>query len=286
MRYPRRSIHRFAASMGVAIVVAFSPAMVRATPLVDVSPAELAQYTQLYQLPIPNTFNFNSTSGIAGVPYSVDNTADIAVGSFTRVAYYFELQPTSGSSTWVWVSMDTPNTNPAMLGVPNSGTGILYNNGTTVNNLHVESNSALITQGDFAGAAGVLEFWASNYNQNGGGVLGSNNSYFDWGDGGGGTGGGHGSMQVFNIASGLATPQTLFGFNGLNQSGHMGIGNQSTPGTGDIDWTFGPAANTFTIKNLEVWVNPPPPATLTWDGLGNGNWTDSRWTGSPPRSRM
>ncbi|MDZ7615448.1 MAG: hypothetical protein U1E05_00500, partial [Patescibacteria group bacterium] len=246
-----------------------------AAPVTDVSSAELAGFTRLYQLPIPSSFNFNSVSGIAGVPYSIDTTGDIVPGSFTRVAYYMELQSTAVGAPryWVWASMDTPSTNPLMLGVPNAGTNIVYN-GTIVTNLHVESNHPTITSGSFDD--GNLEFWASNYGGNGGGALGSNDSHYDWRDGGGTTIAGHGSMQVFNYS----LKQTLFGFNGLNQSGRMGIGNQNTPGTGDTDWTFGPGAGTFSIRNLEIWVNPPASETYTWDGLGDGEWTASRWGGS------
>ncbi|MEX2217077.1 MAG: PEP-CTERM sorting domain-containing protein, partial [Phycisphaeraceae bacterium] len=217
-------------------------------------------------LNIPNTFNFNT----GGVPYSVDNSGSIVPGSFTRVAYYFEVQVAGGPRQWVWASMDTFNPIASLLGVPNSGTGIVQN-GTLVSDMNVETNHGSITAG--TGFTGIVEFWASNYSQNGGGAFGSSNSFFDWKDTGGTSGTGHGSMQIFNITT-PGSEETLFGFNGLNQSGRMGIASQNAPGAGDTDWTFGPNASAFTIKNLEVWVGNnitvPEPATATLGLLALG----------------
>ncbi|HOD81452.1 MAG: hypothetical protein BWX88_03900 [Planctomycetes bacterium ADurb.Bin126] len=241
-------------SLGVAFVacLTLAAAFAQAGAVADVSPAELGGYHLLYDLPIPKTFNFNVLSGPAGVTYTVDNTSQYPVGSYNRVAYYCELQSTTSGSQrqWVWVSMDTFDKRATMVGVPNANTGIVQT-GTVVNNLHVESNNANITPGNFP--TGNIEFWASNYNANGGGALGSADNRYDWKDSGGTTSGGHGSMQVHNYA----LQQTLFGFNGLNQSGHMGIGNQNPVGTGDTDWTFNGNASSYSIRNLQVWVGGP-----------------------------
>ena len=184
----------------------------------------LAGMQQLYAVN-DNAFDFNDN-------YTVNNSASIAAGSFTRVAYFVELGP-----KWVWVSMDTFNTDDLLVGVPKAGTNIVQN-GTVVTNIKVESSAGSgVTPISTTGNSGIIEFWASNHNANGGGLFGSNNSFYDWKDSGGSTAGGHGSMQVFAFTSPAQTSaNTIFG---ITAGGGAGIGNQGTPGSADTDWTFG-----------------------------------------------
>lgn len=170
-------------TLWAVVVLAVTAGSAKADAPDDVSAEQMAGYIQLYGLDIPNSFNFNS----AGVPYSMDNSSSIAPGSFLRVGYYFELQGDSTGNVrqWVWASMDPFNSDPTMLGVPNSGTGIVEN-GTLVSNMNVETNHPLITPGT-AITTGNIEFWASNYGQSGGGALGSYDNQFDWKDSGGTT---------------------------------------------------------------------------------------------------
>ena len=79
-----------------------------------VSAAELAGMQLLYAVN-DNQFDFNDA-------YTVNNSASIPAGSFTRVGYFVEL-----GSNWVYTEMDTFNTNPTMLGVPKAGTNIVQN---------------------------------------------------------------------------------------------------------------------------------------------------------------
>ncbi len=222
------------------------------TAMSVVSPAELGGMQLLYAVN-DNQFDFNDA-------YTVDNSASIAPGSFTRVAYFVEL-----GNEWVWTSMDTFNADPKLVGVPKAGSNIVEN-GTLVSNLNVESNSPNITPG--TGLNGIIEFWASNYNANGGGQYGSNDSQYDWKDSGGSTGGGHGSFQVFELDS-PTHGRTLFG---ITANGGSGIGDQPTAQRADSpDWTFGPGTGTYTIRNLEIWVGnsnlPPVIANLDGDTL-------------------
>ncbi|OQB87095.1 MAG: Alpha-agarase precursor [Planctomycetes bacterium ADurb.Bin126] len=253
---------RWALTLSLCVAIG---AMAHAGPIAPgkVSSGELSRMQLLYAVD-DGLFDFNDA-------YTVDNSASIATGSFARVGYYVEL-----GSNWVWVSMDTFSTNPTMLGVPKAGTGIVEN-GTLVGNLHVETNTGSpVTAGTYAN--GIIEFWASNYNANGGSLYGSNDSKYDWKDSGGTTGGGHGSFQVFTLNDTLTSGNTVFG---ITANGGSGIGDQVPEGSnGSRDWTFGPNTGTYGTRNLEIWVGPF--GELTWDAAGNGNWGQARWVGSPP----
>jgi len=227
-----------------------------------VSAGEMSGMQLLYAVD-NNQFDFNDA-------YTVDNSAGIAAGSFSRVGYYVEL-----GGNWVWVSMNTFNSSPTMVGVPKAGTGIVQN-GTLVSNLRVETNYASVTPGTYAN--GIIEFWASNYSQGGGGLYGSSDSKFDWKDSGGSTGNGHGSFQVFTLNDTLTSGNCIFG---ITANGGSGLGNQIPEGSsGSQDWTFGNGTGSYATRNLEIWVGPF--TELTWDGAGNGNWGDARWVGGPP----
>ncbi|NQT40558.1 MAG: PEP-CTERM sorting domain-containing protein [Planctomycetes bacterium] len=249
--------------LALALLVSFA-STARAGALADVSPGEMAGYNLLYAVD-NNQFDFNDA-------YTVDNSAGVDVGSFTRVGYYVQLD-----GNWVWASMDTFNTDPTMVGVPRAGTNIVET-GTLVNNLNVQSNHANLTSlNGQTGLDGIIEFWASNYNGDGGGLYGSDNGRFDWKDSGGSTGGGHSSFQVFARPT-PTTGTTLFGITG---NGGSGIGDQYGPGGGNApDWTFGPGTGTYATRNLEIWTFSSAPDTLTWDGVTNGNFNSTtQWTG-------
>jgi hypothetical protein len=244
----------------IAAALLATPSITNATVVGNVSAGEIAGMQQLYAVS-NNAWDFNDA-------YIVDNSGAIATGSFTRVGYYVELWSSQTGPRWVWASMDTFNTNPLLVGVPKAGTGIVEN-GTLVANLNVETNHPNVTPG--VGLDGIIEFWASNYNPNGGGLHGSNNGLFDWKDSGGSTGGGHGSFQVFAFTNpAMTSAQTLFG---VTRNGGSGIGDQPT---GQPDWTFGPGTGTYQIRNMEIWVGTPvsasvpEPATATLAMLGLG----------------
>jgi len=93
-----------------------------------VSAGEMSGYSLLYAVN-DGQFDFNDN-------YTTNNAGSIAAGSFDRVGYYVQL-----GGNWVWVSMDTFNTDPTKLGVPKAGTNILES-GTLVHNLNIQSNHA------------------------------------------------------------------------------------------------------------------------------------------------
>lgn len=236
-----------------------------------------------YALQIPNAAQWPSA---ASIPYAVNNSASIVPGSFSRVAYFLELQTSGGSLQYVYVSMDAApfSTNPALLGVPyhttnnpTDGNGVVwyYNSASpttgpgAVVNMDVASNVAGIVTGNNI-ATGNVEFWGTNYAQNNAyNVPGANNNTFDFGDQA--TTGNYGSMQISNYGAG----QTLLAINNWGGNGgsniDIGIGNQPV---NNPDWTFANNAGNYTLKNLIVLVGNPN----TWTGASGADWgTAANW---------
>jgi len=267
-------------TFGCAAVVLTALAFQAARADVFTNVPEAADYGLVYTLPIPNNPNFDAT-----LPYSVNNAASIANGSFTRIGYYLELDQGTGLQ-WVYASFDAAPfaTNASLLGVPTSGNGEFYHYDAAgllpgqVRNMNVASNVAGIVTGTGI-TTGNVEFWPSNYNGgNAWGVPGANGGTFDFGDGGANTGTGHGTMQIHNYGAG----QTLFSithFNGggTNQAG-LGIGNR-VGGGNDADWTFLYNSAGYTVKNLQVVVQLS--SLSSWNGTSGTDWgTAANWTPS------
>lgn len=130
-------------------------------PIVPSLPAEVVlnvgaasdNYELVYSLEIPAVANLN-----AGNPYLIDNSG--AGGTFSRVAYYLELQQGANPAEFIWVAMDAFTTNRAHLGVPTVGSGAFFQE--NISNLDVISNKAGIVTGTGI-ATGNIEFWPSNY---------------------------------------------------------------------------------------------------------------------------
>lgn len=224
--------------------------------------AEASNYTLAYSLAVPNvaSFNFNA------IPYTVDNHAGIANGSFSRIAYYLELQRAGGQLMYAYVSMDAFTNDASKIGVPNASSGAFFQQ--KVNNMNVFSNVAGITTGTGIGT-GNIEFWQYNYGTaNSAGVAGASNSSYDFGDRSDGFHN-YGSMQIHNYGAG----QTILDYNnwgGASNASDIGLGNQ-VGGSGNLDWTFANNAAQFTVKNLEVLVlrnAVPEPGSLALMGLG------------------
>ncbi|HEY3322307.1 MAG TPA: Ig-like domain repeat protein [Planctomycetota bacterium] len=220
---------------------------------------ETANFSLVYQLAIPNSCNFS-----AAVPYSVDNSALFPAGSFSRVAYYMELQPNAGALQWVYTSFDAAPfaTAANKLGVPNVPSGEFYHYDAAgvlpgqVRNMNVYSNVPALVGADRTNVTtGNVEFWPSNYGgQNDYAVPNANAGSFDFGDGGAGTGQGYGSMQIHDYGA----QKVLFAFNNWNGgAGGAGIGNRPT---GDPDWTFNDNLAGYAVKNLQILVQGQPVA--------------------------
>lgn len=226
--------------------------------------AEASKYTLAYALAIPDAAAFN----FKAIPYTIDRHASIAAGSFSRIAYYMELQSASGALEYAYVSMDAFTGDAGKIGVPNAASGAFFQQ--NVSNMNVFSNVADIVNGSGLGT-GNIEFWQYNYGTwNAAGTPGANDGNYDFGDWATGDNN-YGSMQIHNYGAG----QTILAYNrwGGDEFGtsDLGLGNQ-VGGSGHPDWTFAQTAANFTIKNLEVLVlqaqDVPEPGSLALIGLG------------------
>jgi len=239
--------------------------------------AEASQYSLVYELPIPvSGSNYTSSPPL----YSVDNSA--STGAFNRIAYCLQL-----NSNWVWVSMDAFTTVPSRIGVPTVSSGAVFQQ--FVSNMNVASSSGAGVVTGTGIATGNIEFWPTNYNQrNLFPIPGASSSTFDFGDTP--TPGTYGSMQVHNYGA----QQTIFGYNNWGGGGTTDLGIGNSP-TGQPDWTFRNNANTYSVRNLKMYVgqvqtdSTPPVVTPTVIGtLGNNGWYTSNvnvsWTVTDPES--
>lgn len=221
--------------------------------------AELGSYTQIYQLDALTRANYNgATPG-----YGVNNSGTAIAGGISRIGYYMELESTAFGNQWVWVSMDAYTQDLSLIGVPTSNAAKWQQ---TLANMNVASNVTSIVTGNGI-ATGNIEFWNNCYwADNGSGVPGATGIY-DFGDRQDAGQQCYGSMQVHNHGA----AQTLFAYNRWDEGGNfdddIGIGNRTTSHT---DWTFAGNAASYTLRNIEVWVqatiqpnpNVPEPAGL------------------------
>jgi lysophospholipase L1-like esterase len=203
--------------------------------------AEAAGYTLVYSLDVPVLANYFN-----GITYNIDNSA--AISSFSRIAYYVELQQNDKPLNFLWASMEPFTRNVKAIGVPSLASGAVYQQ--PVGSMNVASSVAGIVTG--TNLVGNLEFWPYNYDTaNGAGVTNASSTVYDWGD----TinqGGYHGSMQLANAAA----SQELFCFNNWGGGGGtaaIGIGNNPDP-AGNPDWTFAANADTYAVKTIQVYV--------------------------------
>lgn len=249
--------------IAVAATLAF-PLLAQASAIQHVS--EAGNYTLAYSLAIPNSSAFN----LGPIPYTVDNHASIANGSFSRIAYYLELQRAGGELMYAYASMDAFTSDASKIGVPSASSGGFFQQ--TVSNMNVFSNVAGVVNGTGIGT-GNIEFWQYDYSRtNSAGVPGAASGNYDFGDRPDGAGT-YGSMQIHNYGA----QQTVIGYNNWGGSGNnadLGLGNYAG---GNPDWTFAFNAAGYTLKNLEVLVladgaagpNPlPEPGSLAMLALG------------------
>ena len=223
---------------------------------------EAMSYRMVYALTPPAVANY----GTVAVPYTTNNAASIATGSFTRIGYYLELQTGAGSLQYVYASFDAApfSTDASKLGVPTAASGEVYHYDAAgllpgqVRSMNIVSNVAGITTGTGI-TTGNVEFWPSNYTQaNTYAVPGASATAYDFGDGPAAGNTGHGTMQISNYGAG----QVLFAYNHWNTAtsgdAALGIGNQPVS---DPDWTFATNVNGYTVKNLYVVVDGGVPPT-------------------------
>lgn len=226
------------------------------TEVANQVPSEAQGYQLVYSLNIPAQGNMVTPA------YTVDNSAQI--GSFSRVAYYMQLQTGSNEPEWVWVSMDAFTSDATRIGIPTAASGAVHQR--ILGNMSVRSNKSGIVTGDNI-STGNIEFWPFTYTaSNALSIQNASDSAFDFGDTRG-TSGAHGSMQIHNHGA----SQTLFSItnwatadNTTNKFG-LGIGNQPS---GNPDWTFANNSANYSSRLLYVLVLPgdpdfsPPSPTL------------------------
>ena len=203
---------------------------------------DVANYTLLYSLVIPNAANFHTN----GTPYTLDH--HLWLSNFSRVAYYVELQQLNGPLQYLWIAMDAFSPDAGKLGVPSGDTGAFFQQ--AVANMDVRSSVPGIVTGTNLNG-GYIEFWPGNYAAtNSANVPGASSTTLDWGDSPV-AGNGYGSMQIHNVAAG----QVLFAFNHWGGSTvDLGIGNNT--GNANPDWTFMANAASYSVKCLLVYVLP------------------------------
>ncbi|WP_426370132.1 DUF6701 domain-containing protein [Pseudocolwellia sp. HL-MZ7] len=245
-------------------VFSFSPSVYAATCGAgsDANVSELQGYTQIYQLDILSNANYATNTPA----YGIDNSATTIDNGITRIGYYLELQKDGSCETeWVWVSMDAFTQNLGEIGVPVSSAGVTWQQ--SIDNMNVESNVVGVVTGTDI-STGNMEFWHHCYTRgNDTSVLNARDDFFDFGDSlRADRTSCHGSMQVHNYGE----AQTLFAFNAWdsNRIDSIGIGNNTG---GHPDWTFADNIDDYTLRSIEVWVQPLNLAVLDLNANGGIN---------------
>lgn len=250
--------------------------------------ANAGEYTMAQAFSINDPVNARMNPN--GTSYFIDNTAQMQADGvmFDRVGYYMEyINPANPEDLYyAFVSMDAFQLSGkstvdgvtsgwmqdiTKIGAPDSTTNTMFQQ--YVKNLEITTNLpssegrltlAGATDDQRSGTAriGFLEFWASNYGTDRTADFphGSNGSY-NTNDSGGGTGSGHGSMQIHNIDTG----ETVIALGGFNQSKQFGIGTSTS---GHSDWTSNTSKSGYQVANMYMFVRESDAALATLDAKG------------------
>jgi lysophospholipase L1-like esterase len=211
---------------------------------------ESAGYQLAYTIDLPVNSSFNTNSPAYFAVNNVTNSGSLA-STFSRVAYFLELVPSSGTATqWVWAAMDAFTSDARKIAIPTNNCFFQQK----VTRLQVRSNvGGIVTGNDIA--TGNIEMWPSDYTEaNSLSIPNASATKFDFGDGGGsGSSTGYGCFQVHN--HGATATQTLFAVNNFNnnQTACVGIGNNPS---GNSDWTHTPNAGSYSFRRLHVLIFP------------------------------
>lgn len=206
--------------------------------LLDLKVPESGKYTLVYDLDL-------SKLGQT-IQYDVDKRGSIQK-PFDRIAYFVELQNSSGNTDYVYVSCDAFTDSLDKIAIPTLASGAHFQQ--KIANMSVYSNVRSIACGTSL-AGGNIEFWPNNYGtDNSAKVPNASGQVYDFGDQPADPADGYGCMQIHNYEA----RQTLFAINHWREGSRadIGIGNQST---GNPDWTFAGNAGSYKAKRLRVLV--------------------------------
>jgi autotransporter-associated beta strand protein len=229
--------------------------------------AESGSYTLVYSLNTPSVCNYASSAPA----YSVDTHA--AAGTFTRIAYYMELQAPNGTLQYVWASMNPFTPNAAQIGVPTAASGANFQQAVT--GLNVVSNVAGVTTG--TGLSGTINFSPLNsgsmaVNNTGGRLFGFTN----WSGGSGYSNVGIGGMLASGTGYLVKSLQVLVLNSGTTLTVQPAPDSSLliNPGKGFVEY-YGPSAYTDKWVGLGYgrcsWMNLEP----TTEGVIDWTWSDT-----------
>ncbi|HEU5123848.1 MAG TPA: sialate O-acetylesterase [Verrucomicrobiae bacterium] len=196
-----------------------------------------------YQL----VYDLNLAKAGKKIAYDQDRSSEMD-RPFDRVAYFLELWNSNDEPHYVYVSMNAFTSDLKKIAVPTVESGALFQQ--NVKAMNVFSNAKGVTTGTNL-SGGNIEFWPSNYApENRANVPGASSSAFDFGDSGGDSNAGYGSMQVHNHAK----QQTIFAFNHWSEGDKADVGIGNNP-SGNPDWTFKENAKEYSLRRLRVLVH-------------------------------
>ncbi len=202
---------------------------------------EAGGFRVVYQLDIPAEANYAATAP----DYTVDTSSEY-VESFSRIAYFLELEKKDGTKQYVFAAMDRFTDDLGKIGVPVNPTGARFMQ--KVNHLTVASNVEGVSSCT-ASDGGNMEFWPGNYSGGNAKKIPGATSQFDFGDQTSDKIPGYGSMQIHNWKA----KQTVLAFNHWGNKGTVDIGIGNAP-AGNPDWTFSKSATQYTTRRLTVMV--------------------------------
>lgn len=207
---------------------------------------EAGLYRKVYGFTFPNAAGYQNTPPV----YDFDD--HLNVGSYTRIAYYVELQKNGEEMQYLWVSMDSFTDDAGRIAIPtrHALTGEKEIIQQFVYNMKVWSNVDGVVSGEKA--RGNLEFWPYNYYKDTKlGIEGASSGIYDVDDSCN-LSGSFACMQIHDTDA--LTP--LFCFNNWGGTGggyDLGLGRQ--PGTGNTDWTQSNTGGTWNKHRImEIYV--------------------------------
>tara|TARA_B100001093_G_scaffold3139_1_gene3220 strand:- start:6717 stop:8195 length:1479 start_codon:yes stop_codon:yes gene_type:complete len=162
--------------------------------------------------------------------YIIDNSQNIAKGSFHRIGYYLQLQHDIYGNQWIYTSFDTFTKDPLLIGIP-THCGKVFNN--KISNLNIYKSDGTIIENS---NKGKILMCAYNYLPIGEDLQCQRDFQGDYG-----------CMQVYN------GDDVLWAYNCHNgYSSDIGIGDNTE--SAHKDWTFSSNSDEYTFKQMKIYV--------------------------------